>query len=381
LHSTVIVLCPQGVEQGQRPALRKGSRMKPHLRTLYVAMALAIAPAAAVQAQVNFGISIGVPGVQIGINTPYYPELVQVPGYPVYYAPQASANIFFYDGLYWVYAHDDWYASTWYNGPWQLTPREYVPLYVLRVPVRYYRQPPVYFSGWYLDAPPRWGHHWGHDWERRRAGWDRWDRRHVPRPAPLPAYQQRYSGDRYPGAIEQQRAIRAEHDRYRPREQFNRQIMERSAPTGHPEAHRHEPRGDDRGERRGDDRGDGRVHGRNDDRTGGRGDWRQDGRSEGRGPTPQPRVVNTAPPAPPPVVLAPPAPPAPSQAPQSPRVLQPPRAHEQAQQPPRPHRAQPQQPNPAQPVETRPTVQRGEPRGQGGENRGRRDDERGQDRR
>jgi hypothetical protein len=282
LHSTVIVLCPQGVEQGQRPALRKGSRMKPHLRTLYVAMALAIAPAAAVQAQVNFGISIGVPGVQIGINTPYYPELVQVPGYPVYYAPQASANIFFYDGLYWVYAHDDWYASTWYNGPWQLTPREYVPLYVLRVPVRYYRQPPVYFSGWYLDAPPRWGHHWGHDWERRRAGWDRWDRRHVPRPAPLPAYQQRYSGDRYPGAIEQQRAIRAEHDRYRPREQFNRQIMERSAPTGHPEAHRHEPRGDDRGERRGDDRGDGRVHGRNDDRTGGRGDWRQDGRSEHR---------------------------------------------------------------------------------------------------
>ena len=69
-------------------------------------------------AQVSIG--IGLPGVSIGINLPAYPELVPVPGYPVYYAPRVSSNYFFYDGLYWVYQSDNWYASSWYNGPWGL---------------------------------------------------------------------------------------------------------------------------------------------------------------------------------------------------------------------------------------------------------------------
>jgi hypothetical protein len=51
-------------------------------------------------AQVSIG--IGLPGVSIGINLPVYPQLVPVPGYPVYYAPQLNSNFFFYDGLYWV---------------------------------------------------------------------------------------------------------------------------------------------------------------------------------------------------------------------------------------------------------------------------------------
>ena len=353
--------------------------MNPHLRTLCVAMALAVAPAAAVHAQVSFGISIAVPGVQIGINTPYYPQLVQVPGYPVYYAPQANANIFFYDGLYWVYANDDWYASSWYNGPWQLTPRDYVPLYVLRVPVRYYRQPPVYFSGWLMDAPPRWGDHWGRAWERSRPGWDRWDRRNVPRPAPLPSYQQRYSGERYPGSVEQQRDIRARNDRYQPREPVNRQIVGQPAPSPavRPEPRRNDPRGDDRGDGRGDRRSDDR-------RGDNRGDDRNNGRTDGRSPVPQPRVVNTAPPAPPPV-QANPAAPAP------PRMQPAPRTQEQAP-PPRPQRAAPPpavQPQPVPPPQAQPQRPpdgargegRSEGRGEARENRGRRDDERGQDRR
>ena len=44
--------------------------------------------------------------VSIGTNFPVYPDLVPVPGYPVYYAPQLDSNFFFYDGLYWVYAED-----------------------------------------------------------------------------------------------------------------------------------------------------------------------------------------------------------------------------------------------------------------------------------
>ena len=47
-------------------------------------------------AQVSIG--IGFPNVSIGINLPLFPELVPVPGYPVYYAPRLAANYFFYDG-------------------------------------------------------------------------------------------------------------------------------------------------------------------------------------------------------------------------------------------------------------------------------------------
>jgi len=163
--------------------------------------------------QVSVGIAL--PGVSIGINVPVYPELVRVPGYPVYYAPQLGANFFFYDGMYWVYQGDDWYASSWYNGPWGRVSPEVVPVFLLRVPVRYYRSPPWYFRTWRADAPPRWGEHWGNDWEQHRHGWDQWDRRSVPAAAPLPVYQRQYSGHRYPSA-EQQSALHARNYHYQP---------------------------------------------------------------------------------------------------------------------------------------------------------------------
>ena len=93
-----------------------------------------------------------------------------------------------------------------------------MPLYVLRVPVRYYRRPPAYFHGWAASAPPRWGDHWGSGWEEQRRGWNQWDRHSVPGPAPLPVYQRQYSGSRYPSAAEQQHAIRSEKYRYQPRD-------------------------------------------------------------------------------------------------------------------------------------------------------------------
>ena len=175
----------------------------------------------------EMSVGIAYPGVSIGINMPAYPRLVAVPGYPVYYDPYANSNYFFYDGLYWVFYDDNWYASSWYNGPWDRIGYDYVPLYVLRVPVRYYRQPPAYFRGWRDDAPPRWGEHWGRDWEQRRSGWDQWDHRAVPAPAPLPVYQREYSGNRYPHVVEQQRSLQSEHYRYQPREPVTQQYYQR----------------------------------------------------------------------------------------------------------------------------------------------------------
>ncbi|HTD04570.1 hypothetical protein [Undibacterium sp.] len=166
--------------------------------------------------------------VSISINLQSYPELVPVPGYPVYYSPRLRSNYFFYDGMYWIYQGDAWYESDWYNGPWQWVGPEFVPLFVLRIPVRYYRDPPVYFRGWRPDAPPRWGQHWGNGWQQHRRGWDQWDRHSAPSRAPLPVYQRQYAGNRYPRA-EQQQALRAQNYRYQPRDALVRQHYQQPA--------------------------------------------------------------------------------------------------------------------------------------------------------
>ena len=88
------------------------------MRQLLVGLCILCCSVTSTVAQVSIG--IGLPGVSIGINLPLYPEFVQVPGYPVYYAPRLNSNFFFYDGMYWVYEADNWYASSWYNGPWGL---------------------------------------------------------------------------------------------------------------------------------------------------------------------------------------------------------------------------------------------------------------------
>ncbi len=191
------------------------------IRNIFVVLGMLFSTAAYSEVQVN-----------IGINLSSFPELVVVPDSPVYYAPSLGANFFFYDGLYWVYQDDNWYASSWYNGPWWFVVPEAVPLYVLRIPVRYYRQPPTFFLGWRSDAPPRWGDRWGHEWEQRHNGWDRWNHKAVPAAAPLPRYQQHYSGDNYPRQVEQQRNLQQQNYRYKPRDPEVRQrVQEQAAPS------------------------------------------------------------------------------------------------------------------------------------------------------
>jgi hypothetical protein len=171
--------------------------------------------------QVRVGVGVAIPGLSIGINIPAYPQLAPIPGYPVYYAPGLNANLFFYDGLYWVLAGDDWYYSSWYDGPWYLAEPELVPDFILRVPVLYYRSPPPYFLHWNRAAPPRWGEHWGRAWEQRRRGWDRWNRSAVPPRAPLPGYQRQYPRGRYPGA-DGQRGLENRYYHYTPRDPRDR---------------------------------------------------------------------------------------------------------------------------------------------------------------
>jgi hypothetical protein len=201
------------------------------MRHFAIALIMLLFAAGPAHAQISVGIRTH--DVSIGFNVSSYPRMVAIPGYPVYYDPQVDSNYFFYDGLYWVYQDDNWYSSAWYDGPWDLIGPEDVPLFVLRIPVRYYRHRPAYFSGWSLNLAPRWGEHWGHDWEQRRSGWDRWDHRSAPRAAPLPSYQSRYSGSRYPRATDQQYSIGSRNYRYQPREAISqRYFQKRAVPNG-----------------------------------------------------------------------------------------------------------------------------------------------------
>lgn len=198
------------------------------MRKTLIVLSMLLGLAAPATSQVSIGIAV--PGISIGINVPLYPQLVLVPGYPVYYAPRLRSNYFFYDGLYWVFEGDNWYASSWYNGPWGLVAPQAVPVFLLRIPVRYYRSPPPYFRAWRPDRPPRWGERWGHEWEQQHRDWDRWDRRAVPRPAPLPTYQRQYSRDRYPQVEDRQRDLHDRNYRYQPRDPVVREHFTRPAP-------------------------------------------------------------------------------------------------------------------------------------------------------
>ena len=205
--------------------------MRMRHRMIVLALMLGAGIAVPAAAQVSFGVST--PGLSIGFNVPTYPQLVRVPGYPVYYAPGLNTNYFFYDGMYWVFQGDNWYTSSWYNGPWNLVAPDYVPAYVLRVPVRYYRAPPVYFRGWRADAAPRWGDHWGGGWAQAHRGWDQWDRRAAPAPAPVPSYQRQYSGNRYPQQ-QQQYSLNNQHYRYQPQDPNVRQHYQQQGQTAQP---------------------------------------------------------------------------------------------------------------------------------------------------
>ena len=152
------------------------------MRLIIVGCCLSVACliAGPVQAQVH---------VDIGINLPGPPALVVVPGAPVYYAPRAPANVFFYAHQYWVLGTGGWYFGPTWQGPWTVVAPAYVPPPILRVPVRYYPVPPPQWRGWRRDAPPQWETHYGRDWREdahernwreREEHWGRGERQGCP---------------------------------------------------------------------------------------------------------------------------------------------------------------------------------------------------------
>jgi hypothetical protein len=105
---------------------------------LAAAAAMLLAGASATAADVQIHIGLGVP--PIVLSAP--PQLVVVPGTPVYYAPNVSANLFFYQGRYYTVANGVWAVAPAYTGPWAVIQIGQVPAPVVAVPVEYYKIPP-----------------------------------------------------------------------------------------------------------------------------------------------------------------------------------------------------------------------------------------------
>ncbi len=127
------------------------------LAGILVAAAVGLLPApAAARTDIQIGINIGAP-----------PQLVVVPGTPVYYAPALPYNYFHYGGQYYLFHNDAWYFAPTYNGPWALIAVEYVPRPILTVPVPYYKAPPGHWKN--KHGPPPWAPAWGHrkKWKER----------------------------------------------------------------------------------------------------------------------------------------------------------------------------------------------------------------------
>ncbi len=97
------------------------------MKRLMLGALLVAAVAVPVHAQVRVG-------VNIGIQLPGPPALVVVPGTPVYYAPSAPANVFFYAHQYWVFANGGWYVGPTWNGPWGVVEPMYIPPPILQLP-------------------------------------------------------------------------------------------------------------------------------------------------------------------------------------------------------------------------------------------------------
>jgi len=70
------------------------------------------------------------------------PQLVVVPGSPVFYAPGVEMNVFAYGGRYYSFHHDRWFVAPRPGAPWVAIAPGRVPQPVLGVPVAYYKVPP-----------------------------------------------------------------------------------------------------------------------------------------------------------------------------------------------------------------------------------------------
>lgn len=102
-------------------------------------------------------------------RAPAPPAVAIIPGTYVYYAPDVSIDILFFQGSWYRPHHGHWYASRSYNGPWAYVPPPRVPRAVIAVPRDYRGTPPGHARIHHKELQKNWK-----KWERQKH-WDKKD--------------------------------------------------------------------------------------------------------------------------------------------------------------------------------------------------------------
>lgn len=110
------------------------------------------------------GVNIRLPLPRLFLPVP--PPLVLIPGTYAYAAPDAEADIVFYQGA-WYRPHGGfWYIANGYNGPWRALSAERVPPVLIGLPPNFRRVPPGHERMPYGHVKKNWK-----TWEHERH-WD-----------------------------------------------------------------------------------------------------------------------------------------------------------------------------------------------------------------
>ncbi len=111
---------------------------------------------------VNLNTNLGPPPVVVSPPS----DLVLIPGTGVYFVPEISADVFFYDGFWWAPRGPGWYRAESPRGPWIIMDSRAVPPPLFRVPrdyrVVYRHERHIPYGQWKKEH----GDHWG---ERRHG--------------------------------------------------------------------------------------------------------------------------------------------------------------------------------------------------------------------
>src|SRR5688572_2187601 len=111
---SLITMTTIDYERGNDYMLRRLVR----IATLAIGGAMLWAAFTVAVQDVTPNMGLGTPPLSPVVLSP--PQLVAVPGSPVYHAPEVATDLFFYKGRYYTIANNVWSSAPAYEGPWVL---------------------------------------------------------------------------------------------------------------------------------------------------------------------------------------------------------------------------------------------------------------------
>lgn len=184
-------------------------------KNVFLIAMLVVLGVPAISSAVHVDVNISLPALVF----PAPPPLVVIPGTYVYFAPDADADVLFYDGWWYRPYEGQWYRSQAYSGPWGYVASGAVPQVVINVPPdfrhRWHDRPRIAYGefhrNWHTWERNK---HWEHDrsWMEGRHPMEQ--KRMGPRPGERgPRLEQRHEDHRQMGEPRKVEPRREEHQK------------------------------------------------------------------------------------------------------------------------------------------------------------------------